>query len=220
MNYKEFLEKVKEYQKYTKYVIYDLALSVVSRNTIDSPETIAGVYILLLRWNIKRYYGKGSSEFEKEIARFKELLTKYKYCIHALRKLGKFENINFDAELPEMNKKIKDIIIELFDEFSNVLGSTGASKALHLLIPNIFIMWDTKIREYYKLGDSASDYLQFLKTMQRVLNDILRSYMQEHNVGKEQALKQLLSIAYGDKTRPITKLLDEYNWIICKQSCK
>lgn len=79
----------------------------------------------------------------------------------------KFSNINFDDYRKEINK--------IFTTLYKIKGiqSTGASKIMHLACPNVFVMWDSFIKKHYgfKKGD-FTDYLNFLKTMQKDFKDI------------------------------------------------
>jgi hypothetical protein len=63
------------------------------------------------------------------------------------------------------------VVKPLFDEFGKILGQTGASKALSLLNPWLFVMWDTRIRKELNqdlirgIGNGASgdSYVIFLR---------------------------------------------------------
>lgn len=61
----------------------------------------------------------------------------------------------------------------LFGEFETVLGPVGAAKALHLLAPNFFPIWDRKIARGYRLGlkpvaqgGNAGRYVTFMSICQ------------------------------------------------------
>jgi hypothetical protein len=60
---------------------------------------------------------------------------------------------------------------QLFEAFAPVLGSVGAAKALHLLAPRYFPLWDAAIRKAYGVNSSASRtsadcYVQFIEAVQ------------------------------------------------------
>jgi hypothetical protein len=77
------------------------------------------------------------------------------------------------------NEKVWNEVKPLFDEFSTAFGQTGASKALSLLNPKLFVMWDTRIRKELnkKLikgignGETGESYVTFLKGMQRIIEE-------------------------------------------------
>ena len=102
----------------------------------------------------------------------------------------------------------RGLIIKLFDGLCGTtfmnrkgkrkrVGPTAASKALHLVCPDLFIMWDSKIRIKYGRQGVGHEYFEFLKDMKDVADEVNTAI--EH-----------LEKTYG--RRP-TKLLDEYNWI-------
>ena len=59
------------------------------------------------------------------------------------------------------------MIIELFTAIELVLGPVGAAKALHLLAPHFFPLWDRKIAQSYGIslttaGENSAEYLEFM----------------------------------------------------------
>jgi len=78
------------------------------------------------------------------------------------------------------------------------VGPTAASKTLHLVAPNLFIIWDRAIRNHYMFKENGAEYFRFLVNMQGLKK--LRS-----PIGA-------LHRRYGESC---TKIMDEYNWIKC-----
>lgn len=66
-----------------------------------------------------------------------------------------------------------------------------------LRIPELFIMWDTKIRKFYKINNKGSpqDYLYYLKKLQEMF----------------------FHLKWGDKDKPFAKAIDEYNYYLTHQ---
>jgi len=101
----------------------------------------------------------------------------------------------------------RELIVKLFDRLCGTtfknrrrktkrVGPTAASKTLHLVCPDLFVMWDSKIRTKYGRLGIGHDYFEFLEQMREF--------------GKEvRAAIQHLEKKYA--RRP-TKLLDQYNW--------
>jgi hypothetical protein len=63
-------------------------------------------------------------------------------------------------------------IVNLFQEFETVLGPVGAAKALHLLGPNFFPLWDRAIAKAFglslaKSGSNGQRYWSFMLDKQR-----------------------------------------------------
>lgn len=89
-------------------------------------------------------------------------------------------------------------------------GDTVASKLLHFLNPDLFVMWDDSIRNKIP-GTGTGCYLTFLKrsqeSAQRTIEDFNRRQQQE---SLENYLSQRLGYL---TTRPLTKFLDDCNWV-------
>jgi len=86
-------------------------------------------------------------------------------------------------------------IKELFSDFELVLGPVGAAKALHLLAPQFFPLWDRAIVKAYGInlgsaGQNSDKYLQFMEVV------------------ASQARQALCDRKCND----ILKLIDEYNY--------
>lgn len=103
----------------------------------------------------------------------------------------------------------KGLIVDLFDKIAGIslkskkgnnkyVGSTAASKVLHLCCPDLFLMWDADIRNgYEKWEGDGKDYFQFLVDMQRLWNALNKTIEE-------------LQRKYGKRA---TRIIDEYNWI-------
>ncbi len=109
----------------------------------------------------------------------------------------------------DLNKASNDIE-DIYDELLNAswksekgktkrVGPTATAKVLHLALPDLFIIWDRKVRVDLDFQDNSSEYLRFLENMQ-AWNQSLSPDL------------NTLSAKYG---KSCTKLLDEYNWKKC-----
>lgn len=59
------------------------------------------------------------------------------------------------------------VIGDLFTEFELILGPVGAAKALHLLAPQFFPLWDREIAKAYRInldsrGNNSAEFLRFM----------------------------------------------------------
>ncbi len=151
---------------------YDIALEIVNEHPIQA------VIIILSTWNSSRFH------YMANLAKVKLAIEK---CIPLLREIADitFQAANFNV----LEKAIEDI----YGILSVVKGIeyTGASKVMHLLSTELFVMWDGAIREEYGCNNTAEAYITFLKKMQEKFRDIV------WNV--------------PDKTLP--KAIDEYNYV-------
>ena len=107
-------------------------------------------------------------------------------------------SINVSAESKRI-ARIFDGIMEV-----RLIGPTSASKVLHVLAPDFFMMWDDEIRAKIRLEKpfprSGKGYAEFMEEMRKRGREVAEQ------LGEEELRK--LS---GKK--PLTKLLDEYNWL-------
>lgn len=108
-----------------------------------------------------------------------------------------------------------DEIVELFKLFGKNLKSTGSSKALHVLNPSFFAMWDYDIRHSgYGCSETEEGYFNFLLRSKKEIEEILKTYINDYgrvNNPSEKLSKRIYS-PYNGHTKTILKLLDEYNW--------
>jgi len=97
--------------------------------------------------------------------------------------------------------RIGDIIKKIFDTLSEVVGFTATTKIMHMVLPELFVMCDEKIRESYGCAGNSEGYLNFLWRMQ----ESARKFIEEKT--KLEICKELHN---GD--RSLTRILDEYNY--------
>lgn len=176
--------------------------------------------------------GVGKAETLKEKALFVfSFLMEYNRVWYLLNEDGKraFENLSSHVEdlyralsrVEGFLRDLKDVSLEdadlererfvrtvnvVFDEMAKVCGWTGASKVLHLLVPDLFVMWDDKIRSFY----AVSSYVDFLRKMKDELNEALDHYCRDFQVDRELAKDRMRARC---DNRSLTKLIDEYNFL-------
>ena len=117
--------------------------------------------------------------------------------------------------------KLHDKIVELFETFSKVSVRrrtyTGASKILHVLVPDLFVMWDGTIRCAYgcrsqKEGDDGEKYFTFLIRVQSETRKAIESYCSEHSCTNEEAMKRIREELFENGFHTIARLIDLYNF--------
>lgn len=105
--------------------------------------------------------------------------------------------LDFDREMTlndrrmKVSEVVKEIYLGLCDEKG--IGPTSAAKIMHGVNPEVFMMWDRKIREGYGYDGNEVGYLRFLIEARSILLR-MASYLRETD-------------------RSATKLLDEYNYM-------
>jgi len=115
------------------------------------------------------------------------------------------------------NNELLMKIEKVFDDVAHCswrYESTDSSKICHTILPNLFVMWDRRIRKGI-LGSSNRDWgeiyaREFLPKMQSELKEAIDTCMQERNLNEEKA-KQYIRRSCDNK--PFPKLVDEYNYM-------
>jgi len=119
-----------------------------------------------------------------------------------------FNEKNISNSIKKICRKIKCI--------PYIGGHTCAPKILHLLSPEIFVMWDEDIRKNYekkndRISGSPEGYLNFLKEVQKELKNALES--QQNTTEKRlEEIEGQMRRKYKNKT--LARIVDEYNWIV------
>jgi hypothetical protein len=142
--------------------LVDLALRGATSLTVA--EALA---VLLQTWN-KAYYQYRKfdnvhfTDIENLLAENKLLITRYR-----------------PRTIDQLDDADGTTIENLFQSFERVLGPVGAAKALHLLAPNFFPLWDRAIAKAYNLelgraGSNGERYWQFLSISRRQCLDVTR----------------------------------------------
>jgi len=117
-----------------------------------------------------------------------------------------------------LSDEVKSSISVIFDKIARCpkikrFESTGASKILHTIIPNLFVMWDEKIRKAIignKERDGRCYAFEFLPKMQKAAEEYLDSYVKENGGNYETATLQISKMA---DNYSLAKLIDEYNYV-------
>lgn len=200
-----FRDKVKRFrEEEIRAIFYEIAMNILKDNRV-----IDSIKVILLSWNMRPYLGKVMSKkkLEEQISNF---LENHEKEIELLK----------DREICtiDFNKHV-DKIKKLYKDLTNLeyIGSTGASKFLHILNRDLFVMWDGDImNRYHKehpkhTKGSEECYLEFLKDMQELTNKLLVEIEEKgHLTPKDYLLEQLSRDKYEIT---LAKVLDEYNYM-------
>jgi len=149
--------------------------------------------------------------FKGDVEKFKE---KYRKIFDAINDL-KNKNI-IDINIRKYRSKIRRIFDEIADcTLTGRYESTDASKILHTILPNLFVMWDRNIRRGY-LGNpnNKEGYYyayKFLPIIQRNLISIIKSYINDHEKRDSKVAINVIQTKCDGKSPP--KLIDEFNYM-------
>jgi hypothetical protein len=135
-----------------------IALAQRQETTITVSEALA---VLLQTWN-RVYYQYHPAEQRTLPDDLDALLEQFAQPLATVR----------ERSIKSFSADDAKVARQLFEAFASVLGPVGAAKALHLLAPRYFPLWDAAIRKGYGANSSASRrdadcYLQFMEAVQR-----------------------------------------------------
>ncbi|MFO8059658.1 MAG: hypothetical protein R6U70_03250 [Bacillota bacterium] len=86
--------------------------------------------------------------------------------------------------------------------------ATGTSKILHILQPDLFVMWDERIRLGYASATSGTGYAAtFLPRVQMVVRKAVNELVDIYGISKEDAVRVLCPCGHT-----LAKVLNEYNY--------
>lgn len=181
---------------------------------------------LVYRDVLAKFQVKELSDFDKDY--LVSILTQYLFKWGKMARVLGFKGCEtLGSKLIQMDSQLKNFkqeslstidiiknsgkITTIYDEIMNTrwksnrgrikrVGPTSTSKALHLVAPNLFMLWDRAIRNYYGFKDNGVEYSRFLKTMQHWFNE----------------LKPTIERLQQQCDKSCTKIIDEYNWIKCR----
>jgi hypothetical protein len=115
--------------------------------------------VLLQHWN--QPYERRSRFDAAHCADIERLLVEHGALLHVLR--GRTIETFSESDRPAVER--------LFHDFELVLGPVGAARALHLLAPRFFPLWDRDVASAYLVsllepGENGERYCQFMRIAQ------------------------------------------------------
>ena len=120
-----------------------------------------------------------------------------------------------DANLTddELKRKIRDVFDKVADcTLIDRYESTDASKILHTILPNFFVMWDDEIKEWVVQGRrrGATYAFYFLSKVREELEEAIKTCIDERNLSRAEAVEYIREQCDG---KTLAKLADEYNYM-------
>jgi len=198
------------------YHVHELRDSVyiVARHWIEqfwgsTDDLVDGLIVLLLSWNANFY------RFSP--ADFSMLPNAIEKSRPQLEKLRKRTIVDF---LPGDDR---EQITEMFDFF--MIGTktqkghspVGAAKALHLLAPDFFPIWDDKIAKHYGCywyhsGSASEKYIKFMAIAKADLDRLLNSSSPRADSRETTFEVFCRPCPVASRWRSPLKIIDEYNY--------
>jgi len=219
MKYKDLIDtvsKLEEEYELTECIYFGAIekLKEVQENIskIDDVKHIQRVIkLFLINWGMmNRVVGRKDLDWKK----LGETLRSLEKEFRELRN-RKFLTIDFNENT------ISNAIRTIYDRLDPLpyLGSpTTLSKILHVLNPEIFVMWDNEIvrkykRRNFRVNTTAEGYLEFLKDAQKEIKEALNDYQKESG---KQLCEIEIDLRNRCNNRTLARIVDEYNWMITR----
>ena len=126
------------------------------------------VAVVLLTWNRRFYIRKDTPDFDAQhVKDIDDLLAGYGDALAGYRA----------RSIESLCENERAAIESMFDAFDRVLGPVGAAKALHVLAPRFFALWDRPIAEgasiyLGKRGTNATLYWRWMRRTQRECQEL------------------------------------------------
>jgi len=168
------------------------------------------IKLFLVSWgNMSRVVGRKGLKWKELGERLRNLEKEFSELRNK-----KFLTIDFN------NAVVANPIKTIYAKLDNLpyLGSpTTISKVLHLLNPEIFVMWDNEIeRKYHKRNHyvkyTPEGYLEFLKESQKEIKEAFHDCQEETRQELDE-IEASVRKRYGNRT--LARIVDQYNWMIC-----
>lgn len=162
----------------------------LARRGASSLTVAESLAVLLQTWN-KAYYQYRKFD-NAHFAHIEKLLLKHRVTLDRYR----------DQAIEDLDHAERPAVKKLFQAFEDVLGPVGAAKALHLLAPRLFPLWDRAIAHAYELalgatGTNGERYWRFALIAQRQCRELER----EGTSRGENPLKSIDEYNYCKHTR-------------------
>lgn len=220
MKHEELIDRCKLYvQNEPRDFIYRVATRLISQSWKEGDLTkiSEGLGVLLLTWNSAFYrYGMlDILQLEKCIEKWYRELGEYR--LRDIRSLTSDDDIR---------------VPKIFDDFEEALSyrtkkgkkrrsGVSVAKALHLIAPKFFPLWDVEIAKAkeYKCGKKdASAYMRFMSKIKNKSEEILEDFVNKKGGTKEAAIKEIWNLHPQrnllEKPKTLVKLIDEYNYVV------
>lgn len=188
----EFKKGFKAFQKReNRDAMYKTASFLVSHFWGNTRDMADGMGVLLLTWN-QAFYRYGSFDFDY----LEEVIADYLEEFNTFRSR---DILSFDDNDNKLIQAIFDDFIEALQICTGKLkgrrSPVAVAKALHLLCPNFFPLWDDKIARAYGCYYNDNPSQKYIFFSQKI-KDIAEN----------------LNGKIVSKNRTILKLIDEYNY--------
>ena len=134
-----------------------------------------------------------------------------------------FSILSFNFDVVENRERIERIFNSFWfygSQIAKTFGPTATSKVLHIINPDLFVMWDDAIRLHYwiqnnNIIESGRGYCLFLIEIKRIAEGLVEECRARFNVTNLASwVSERLNI---NPPHSLTKFIDEFNWLAYKR---
>jgi len=220
LSYSDILAGSKKYVKYEKRdAVYKVATFLVGHFWYKPPEIADAVGTLLLIWNQAHYR---YCNFDLDFQALEGFLVKNETSLIGLRQRS-ISTYDLKRDGAAIKNLFNDMLIVL--RCAKRKSPVAVSKALHLLAPDFFPIWDNDIAMvhscyWYYSDDAARKYLEFMEKMKVLSERIISTYRQKNGTDRETARAAICKGASSNVPfmKSLLKVIDEYNYSYTKYS--
>jgi hypothetical protein len=135
-----------------------IVLIATARRGASDLDLAESIGVLLQTWNTQFYRFRGGYKKE-DTDGIRRLLAKHEGTLNSFQ----------EKRLNQLTADNERLVLRVFYDFEIALGQVGAAKALHLLAPYFFPLWDQKIAQFgygirfRKVGQNGQSYLLLMR---------------------------------------------------------
>lgn len=172
-----------------------------------------------LAWKIKKKNKEENIIVEKISPKIFRVVKKHQQVLDRLR----------SANFEDVDSVDMGLLQKLFDTVCGIefgprskrkrFGPTATGKLLHILLPNICVIWDKSVvRDRWKLKDDGQAYVNYLREKWKERDLIVSDFSKHEKVSTSEITIErhhagyLRSIGFDGVCEPMSKLLDEANY--------
>jgi hypothetical protein len=216
LSWRELLRAGEEFDKIERTfpapTAYDRIMLELARSRLPDPDEVMKIYTFMNRWFSRVPFSK-APDFCKQFAAKWNILSKLSNL--SLEDASMETPIRIGDETLVLTRAMQDC----FDAIDATIGSTPASKALHVAAPGLFVMWDKAIAVAISKGRSGYHYANiFMPAMREHLEEVITSYMNEKRCDRSEAIRGIQSLRGRKYT--LAKMIDEFNWVTITKELK
>lgn len=165
-------------------IAYVVCSKVISQDPKNAAYVLSGIRVFLQAWNAV-YIQRLPQEIKQSME--DEIRDAYSGCSDEMAFLSQQRLEDVDLTLAHIAEAIRKCF-RCFAQRRSI-GDTGASKALHMLNPALFMMWDTKIREAYNklIPDELGTEL-----LEKVTDDWKKKFQELPPYGRRNVIQKIL----------------------------